>query len=82
MPILRFKGFAHTPVYRGLTGLWGVGDQREVEAAEAERLLGDFPGAFEAVGSAPSKPAKTRAVKSPTKRRAAPSKAKPKKGAK
>ena len=76
MPILRFKGFAHTPVYRGPSGLWGVGDQREVEAAEAARLLETFGEAFEAVGSAPSKPTKARAVKSPTKRRAAPSKAK------
>lgn len=76
MPILKFKGFPHTPVYRGPSGLWATGDEKEVEAAECERLLASFGDAFEAVGSAPSKPTKTRAVKSPTKRRAAPSKAK------
>lgn len=76
MPVLKFKGFPHTPTYRGPTGVWVPGDEREVSAADSARLLEDFPGAFEAVGSAPSKPTKTRAVKSPTKRRAAPSKAK------
>ena len=80
MPILRFKGFAHTPVYRGPTGDWVPGDEREVSDAASARLLEDFPGAFEAVGSAPSKPAKTSAVKSPTKRRAVPAKTKAKKG--
>ena len=71
MPILRFKGFNHTPTYNGPTGSWSPGDEKEISAADAARLLGTFPDAFEAVGSAPSKPAKTRAVKSPTKRRSA-----------
>lgn len=71
MPTLLFKGFAHTPTYRGSTGSWSPGDEKEISPADADRLLSDFPTAFEAVGSAPSKPAKTRAVKSPTKRRSA-----------
>ena len=61
---------------------WREGDEHEVTTEEAERLTETFTGLFEAVGSAPSKPTKTTAVKSPTKRRAAPAKAKPKKGTK
>jgi len=71
MPVLLFKGFAHTPAYIGPSGRWVKGDQREVEKAEADRLLADFPQCFEAVGSAVAAPKKSRAVKSPTKRRAA-----------
>ena len=82
MPILLFKGFAHTDQYNGPIGRFIKGQEREVSDKDAAYLLGTFGDAFEAVGSAPSKPAKTRAVKSPTKRRAAPSKSKPKKGEK
>ena len=80
MPILQFKGFAHTDLYNGPIGRFTKGQEREVSDKDAAYLRETFGDAFEAVGSAPSKPAKTRAVKSPTKRRAAPSKAKPKKG--
>lgn len=73
MPVLRFRGFPHTPIYHGPTGSWSVGDEREVEAVEAARLLADFGAAFVVVGSAPIEPPKMVAVKSP-KRRAAPSK--------
>jgi hypothetical protein len=68
MPTLKFKGFAHTAVYRGPSGTWSAGDEKEVTPAEAARLGEDFPDAFEPVGSAISKPKKSRAVKSPTKR--------------
>jgi len=68
MPTLQFKGFAHSTTYRGPSGLWSVGDEKEVSTEEAERLCGSFGGAFEAVGSAVSKPTTSRAVKSPTKR--------------
>ena len=82
MPILRYNGH---PVLKSLNTsghAWREGDEHEVSTEEAERLTETFAGLFEAGGSAPSKPAKTRAVKSPTKRRAAPSKSKPKKGEK
>ena len=46
MPILLFKGFAHTPAYIGPSGRWVKGDKREVEKAEADRLLADFPQYF------------------------------------
>ena len=68
MPTLRFKGFAHTAVYRGPSGSWQPGDEREVSADEAERMLADFGDAFEPVGSAVAAPKKSRAVKSPAKR--------------
>lgn len=68
MPTLKFKGFAHTAVYRGRSGTWQIGDEREVTADDAERLLADFPGIFEAVGSAVAAPKKSRAVSSPAKR--------------
>jgi len=68
MPTLRFKGFAHTAVYRGPSGSWQPGDEREVSADEAERMLADFGDAFEPVGSAVAAPKKSRAVKSPDKR--------------
>jgi len=55
------------------------GFEREVSEEDATYLVDTFGDAFEAVGSAPSKPAKTRAVKSPTKRRTAAKKPAPKK---
>lgn len=75
MQTLLFKGFPHMSVYRGPRGTWNAGDKREVSEEDATYLLETFGDAFEAVGSAPAKPAKTRAVKSPVKRR---STAKPK----
>jgi hypothetical protein len=75
MQTLRFKGFPHTGVYRGPLGTWKKGEQHEVSEEGAAYLLETFGEAFEAVGSAPAKPANTRAVKSPVKRR---STAKPK----
>tara|TARA_Y100001938_G_scaffold30895_1_gene42012 strand:+ start:402 stop:641 length:240 start_codon:yes stop_codon:yes gene_type:complete len=68
MPTLKFKGFPHTAIYRGSTGVWSPGDEKEVSDAEAQRLQADFGDAFEAVGSAVAAPKKSRAVKSPTKR--------------
>lgn len=68
MPTLKFKGFAHTAVYRGPSGTWEAGDEKEVTAQEAERLQADFGAVFEAVGSAVAAPKKSRSVKSPTKR--------------
>lgn len=68
MPTLKFKGFAHTAVYRGPSGTWQAGDENEVTDEEAERLLADFGAVFEAVGSAVAAPKKSRSVKSPTKR--------------
>ena len=68
MPTLKFKGFSHTAIYRGSTGVWSPGDEKEVSDAEAQRLQADFGDAFEAVGSAVAAPKKSRAVKSPTKR--------------
>jgi len=68
MPTLRFKGFAHTAVYRGPSGTWEAGDQNEVSAKDAEQLLADYGDAFESVGSAVAAPKTSRAVKSPTKR--------------
>ena len=68
MPTLKFKGFPHTAIYRGSTGAWSPGDEKEVSDAEAQRLQADFGDAFEAVGSAVAAPKKSRAVKSPTKR--------------
>jgi len=70
MPTLRFKGFSHTAVYRGPSGTWEAGDEKEVTPSEAERLRGSFGDAFEPVASAVAKPKKSRAVKSPTKRTA------------
>ena len=80
MPTLRYNGH---PVLKSLNTAghaWREGDEHEVTTEEAERLTETFTGLFEAVGSAPSKPTKTTAVKSPTKRRAALAKAKAKKG--
>lgn len=68
MPTLRFKGFAHTEIYRGPSGSWSPGDEKEVTPEQAKQLLADYGGAFESVGSAVAKPKKSRAVKSPTKR--------------
>ena len=68
MPTLKFKGFAHTAVYRGPSGTWEAGEEKEVTAQEAERLQADFCAVFEAVGSAVAAPKKSRAVKSPAKR--------------
>ena len=68
MPTLRFKGFSHTAVYRGPSGTWEAGDEKEVNQADANRLMEDFSEYFEPVGSAVAAPKKTRAVQSPTKR--------------
>ena len=68
MQTLKFKGFPHTAIYRGSTGVWSPGDEKQVSDAEAQRLQADFGDAFEAVGSAVAAPKKSRAVKSPTKR--------------
>ena len=68
MPTLKFKGFSHTAVYRGSTGSWCAGDEKEVSQADADRLMEDFSEYFEPVGSAVAAPKKSRAVKSPTKR--------------
>ena len=68
MPTLKFKGFPHTAIYRGSTGVWSPGDEKTVSDADAQRLQADFGDAFEAIGSAVAAPKKTRAVKSPTKR--------------
>ena len=68
MPTLKFKGFSHTANYRGSTGSWKAGDEKEVSQADADRLMEDFSGYFEPVGSAVAAPKKSRAVKSPTKR--------------
>jgi hypothetical protein len=68
MPTLQFKGFPHTATYQGPTGHWAPGDTKELSKADADQLVADFPGAFEAVGSAVAAPKKSRAVKSPTKR--------------
>lgn len=68
MPTLKFKGFPHTAIYRGTTGVWSPGDEKMVSDEDAKRLQADFGNAFEAVGSALAAPKKTRAVKSPTKR--------------
>lgn len=78
MPILRYNGH---PVFKSLNTsghAWCEGDEHEVTKEEAKRLTETFTGLFEAVGSAPSKPTKTTAVQSPTKRRAAVSKPKKK----
>ena len=82
MPVLQFRGVPHSDRYSGPIGTFTKGQKQEVSDADAAYLLETFGSAFEAVGSAPSKPTKTTAVKSPTKRRAAPAKAKPKKGTK
>jgi len=68
MPTLKFKGFSHTATYNDPSGSWNAGDEKEVNQADADRLLEDFSEYFEAVGSAVAAPKKSRAVKSPTKR--------------
>lgn len=68
MPTLKFKGFAHTAVFNDPTGKWKAGDEKEVSAEDASRILADFGAVFEAVGSAVAAPKKSRSVKSPTKR--------------
>ena len=68
MPTLKFKGFPHTSIYRGSTGVWNPGDEKKISDADAKRLQADYGDAFEAVGSAVAAPKKSRAVKSPTKR--------------
>ena len=68
MPTLKFKGFVHTATYNGPSGSWEAGQEKAVSKADADYLLSDFPGYFEAVGSAVAAPKKSRAVKSPTKR--------------
>jgi hypothetical protein len=81
MPILRYNGHPKLKSLNTSGHAWREGDQHEVTTEEAERLTETFGGLFSAVGSAPVKPPKTRAVKSPS-RRAAPSKAKSTKGTK
>ena len=54
MPILQFKGFAHTDLYNGPIGRFTKGQEREVSDKDAAYLLETFGDAFEAVGSAPS----------------------------
>ena len=68
MPTLKFKGFSHTATYNGPSGSWNAGEEKEVNQADADRLLEDFSEYFEPVGSAVAAPKKSRAVKSPTKR--------------
>ena len=68
MPTLKFKGFSHTATYNGPSGSWNAGDEKEVNQADADRLMEDFSEYFEPVGSAVAAPKKSRAVKSPTKR--------------
>jgi hypothetical protein len=81
MPILRYTGHPKLKSLNTSGHAWCEGDEHEVTTEEAERLTETFVGLFTAVGSAPVKPPKTRAVSSP-KRGTAPSKAKTKKGAK
>lgn len=71
MPTLKFKGFPHTEQYIGIGGVWNSGNKREVSDEQAAKLLADYPVAFESIGSAVSKPKKSRAVASPAKRGAA-----------
>lgn len=71
MPTLKFKGFAHTAFLHDPTGKWKAGDEKEVSADDASRLLADFGAVFESLGSAVAAPKKSRAVKSPAKRGAA-----------
>lgn len=68
MPTLKFKGFSHTATYNGPSGSWKAGEEKEVDQADADRLMEDFSEYFEPVGSAVAAPKKSRAVKSPTKR--------------
>ena len=72
MPTLQFKGFPQRDYYNGpLTGFIKAGDKVEVDAEGAAYLVESFGDAFAPVGSAVSKPKKSRAVKSPAKRGAA-----------
>ena len=71
MPILHFKGSKSLSHYNGPGVSVKVGDKVEVSDEKASYLLESFGDAFEAVGSAVSKPKKSRAVKSPAKRGAA-----------
>lgn len=51
---VRFNGFAHTRTYASATQRsWEPGEVREVEEAEAARLLQDFGSAFSIEGVAP-----------------------------
>ena len=68
MPTLKFKGFSHTATYNGPSGSWNAGDEKEVNQADADRLMEDFSEYFEPVGSAVAAPKNSRADKSPTKR--------------
>ena len=71
MPILLFKGFPHLKVYNGPGVFVEAGKECEVSDEKAAYLLETFGDAFEPVGSAVAKPKKSRAVKSPAKKRAA-----------
>lgn len=64
---LRFAGFPHTTGYDGPSGSWSPGDEREVDAAEASRLLSDFGPAFVLIEVPP--PVQTVVVSSPPQRR-------------
>lgn len=44
---LRFKGFPHTALYESAVCRAAPGDVVEVSREEAQRMLADFPGAFE-----------------------------------
>ena len=81
MPILRYTGHPKLKSLNTSGHAGWEGDEHEVTTEEAERLTETFPDLCAAGGSAPVKPPKTRAVKSP-KRGTAPSKAKSKKGTK
>lgn len=77
--LLRFLGGDLGTTYRGSRAgvfkLWHVGQDREVPKETAEYLLSCFPGCFEVVTplvetAAEEKPKKSRAIKSPAKKRA------------
>ena len=64
MPTLQFKGFPQRDYYNGpLTGFIKAGDKVEVDAEGAAYLVESFGDAFEPVGSAVSKPKKSRSRK-------------------
>ena len=69
MPTLLFKGFPHSDHYNGPRASFKQGQEQDVTDGTAAYLVETFGDAFEVVGSAPAKPTKERAVKSPTKRR-------------
>jgi|21_taG_2_1085346.scaffolds.fasta_scaffold00229_11 hypothetical protein len=83
--LLRFLGGDLGSPYRGsragVEKPWHVDQDREVPEETAEYLLSCFPGCFEVVKpkvetTAEEKPKKSRAIKSPAKKRATTKKAK------